>query len=202
MKKLDKVYIVIGHEGPMYGDNSWVQKVFKSKEQAEKYCDLQNELDDMHGYYVSEMEVEELDLSTRIENYYSYSISKEILSFKQIPMYELKVYLKSYLTVEQYEKFEEKEKSDTDVNKYGARTYKKVFTYLKKVLSEEVIKEIEESYNNPLNNDFNDEETVKRIYDKDLVIDETEDYIEVFSIESFEKAKMEALKLYESFKSN
>ena len=46
---------------------------------------------------------------------------------------------------------------------------------------------------------YDDDSTDVKVYKGDLYVDETDDYIEVFSVNSFEEAKNTALQLYEKW---
>lgn len=206
MKKLNKVFIVMGSDAPMYGDETWVVEVFDTKEKAEKYCELYNQIEDSYSFYVNEQEVKtEIDMNAKVAEYYNYQVGKEILEFEELNLSDVKEYViyNSYLTEEQIKELEEIQKQDKSQNDYGNYCYKECFAYLRKILPKDVIDKVTEKFNKPEEKYYNEpEEKEKRIYTKDLDIEETDDHIQVYSIDSFELAKTEALKLYENWKNN
>lgn len=74
---MEKVYIVMASDAPMFGHNSWVYKVFTDKIMANKCCQVQEKLDESYSYYVQEYEISTQELETRIEKYYTYIFSTE-----------------------------------------------------------------------------------------------------------------------------
>lgn len=207
MKKLNKVFIVIRSDAPMYGDETWVAEVFDTEEKAQKYCDLYNEIESgNYSYYIDEKEVQtEIDMDSKVAEYYNYYVGKEILEFDELDYSDVQDYVtyNSYLTSEQVKTLVEKDKQDQSQNEYGNRSHKEAFNYLKEILPQDVINKVTEKFNEPDERWCNyEDEKEKRIYTKDLDIEETDDHIQVYSIDSFELAKTEALKLYENWKNN
>ena len=198
----NKIYIVMGSDAPMYGDESWVCEVFFDKEKAEKYAEIQNKLEgEMYSYYVIDKEPkEDFDLNTTVKPYYSYYIGKEEPSeFEELDYWEVKDYLltNGLLSEEELTSVEEKDKT---LNNVGNRAYREVFSYIKEHLPAIEIEKLVQIFNMPDNRYMNDAETEKRIYTTDLHIEETEDYINAYSVNSYEEARQEALKLYDDWK--
>lgn len=201
---MKKVYIVICSDAPSYGDSTWIHAVFSDKESAEKCAEINSELEEENGYdyYVREEEIRpSYDLNTKVVDYYSYYVGKEPL-YKDITelrdiYFELIEYLedKGYLT----EEFKEVEKNDNSKTEWGTKAHKESLSYIKTHLNGEQQQEVLKEMNKPEYRWENDEEPEKRIYKGDLDIEETDDYIQVFSINSFEEAKTTALDLYEKW---
>ena len=58
------------------GDGSSLSAVFKSKEKAEKYCEIQNQLEEGYCYWVNEQNFydKKVSMKTKIGKYYNYYI--------------------------------------------------------------------------------------------------------------------------------
>lgn len=201
---MDKVYIVMCSDAPSYGDSTWIHAVFSDEVSANKCAEINTALEEENGYsyYVREEEVKSsYDLDTRVVEYYSYFVGKEhlykdIIELRDI-YFELTEYLedKGYLT----EEFKEVEKNDNSQTEWGTKAHKESLSYIKTHLNGEQQKEVLKEMNKPEYRWENDEEPEKRIYKGDLDIEETDDYIQVFSINSFEEAKTTALDFYEKW---
>lgn len=72
-----KVYLVIQHDGPSFGEWSAVDKVFLNKQDAENYCNVASQLDEMYGFYVEEKEVVESYQVPKVVEYYNYTFDTE-----------------------------------------------------------------------------------------------------------------------------
>lgn len=81
---MEKVYIVMASDAPMFGHNSWVYKVFTDKIMANKCYEVQEKLDEGYGYYVQEYEISTQELDTRIEKYYTYVFSTEFRNLDEL----------------------------------------------------------------------------------------------------------------------
>lgn len=204
---MTKVYIVIGSDSPQYGDETWVAEVFSEEKLAEKYAEVHNVLDkEMYSYYVLEKNVKtDYDMNTTIKEYYSYYVSKEDdYDFDQgilFEYYEIKQWLikNNYISEKELEKVEKNDKTLTD---YGTSAHLDTAYFIKHNINEDIMKKLIEFINSPEVRWCNDLEPEKRIYDKDLVLEETDEYIQVYSVDSFEIARSEALRLYENWKTN
>ena len=64
-----------------WGDGSSLSAVFKSKEKAEKYCEIQNQLEEGYSYWISEKEFydKHVSMKTKIGRYYNYYIDFDVL---------------------------------------------------------------------------------------------------------------------------
>lgn len=196
-----KVWIVMGTDAPEYGDSSWIAAVFSSKDLADKYCEVNNQLDsESYSYYVREEVVKDTyDMNTTVKDYYSYFISKEPEKPLEDLWFEYQE-IKDWLHLKGVDiDLTEVEKTDnTDV--YGYKKHTNSFKYIRDNVSSEIIKELEEVFNSPEYVNCNDDEPEKRIYDKDLYIEEDEDHINVFSVNSYEEARTVAFDLYNKWK--
>lgn len=67
-----KVYCVMQSE--LYGDGSCLDKVFKDKVKAEKYCELHNEIDSNYCFYLTEKEFADKTFNENVKtaDYYNY----------------------------------------------------------------------------------------------------------------------------------
>ena len=73
----EKIYIIIGKE--VFGNNSFISKVYKNKKKAEYHCKLLNELegtDPDYFYYLDEQTFNDdnFSLNTKVVPYFSYTI--------------------------------------------------------------------------------------------------------------------------------
>lgn len=59
-----------------YGDGSHLSAVFKNKKKAEKYCEIQNQLEEGYCYWVNEQNFydKHVSMKTKIGKYYNYYI--------------------------------------------------------------------------------------------------------------------------------
>ena len=194
-----KVYIVIGTDAPCCGDSSWVHDVFMDKAMAEKCAEVESAIGESCGnsYYVDERELKTYDLNTKTAEYYSYCVNKEKPYTDIMEMRDVYYDLKEYLDLPA--EFKEVEKQDNTMTDYGTRAYKEALAYIKNHLSEEKQKEVIAEMNKPEHKYYEDESTEMRIYSGDLDIEETDDYIQVYSVNSYEEAKTTALKLWEKW---
>lgn len=64
-----------------YGDGSLLSAVFKSKKRAEKYCEIQNQLEEGYSYWINEQEFydKKVSMKTKIGKYYNYYIDFDFL---------------------------------------------------------------------------------------------------------------------------
>lgn len=188
------------------GYETWNDKAFDNKEMAEKYCEVMNEIEKDSGYswYYYEFELSTFDLNTIVKPYYSFYIGKEEpLTFEEANYWDLKSYAitNSLVDESELERLEELDRT-TCTNPYNPYERQQAHSeaYIKSVLKEQD-KEIIENFINQIENRYeNDEITTNRIYDKDLIINNTDDYIEVYSTESYQLARRTALSLYEDWK--
>lgn len=68
----EKVYCVMQSE--YFDDGSYLDKIFKDESKAEKYCDIQNQIEPNYNFYVLEREYFDEDFNENVEvkNYYNY----------------------------------------------------------------------------------------------------------------------------------
>lgn len=194
------IYIIM--VGDTCGDDSWAVAASQSKEVAEKYADFKNKLegeDSFYYYWIKEVELIEEFKEERIESYYNYYVGKEELNdiddAFSYDYWEIKEFLeeKGFDLTE----LNEIEKNDTSKNECGNPAHIECIKYLKSKLSEETLKEIVDFSNSPEIRWFNNtDEKENKIYKGDLYVEETEDYIQVFSMNSFDEAKQKAIELY------
>lgn len=172
------------HQSDGYEDYGYV--LFDNEAMAQKYCDVQKELYPEDTWYIVPKKINKFDLDTKVVDYYSFYIGKEPEYTLENIIYnksELKCYFKYILGMDS-ELINNEDSLDNLLN----------------TLSDEQKQEML-AYHNKLENRYdNDEETEKKIYEGDLIIEDLTDYIRVFSVNSFEEAKEEALKLYEEWK--
>lgn len=188
------------------GYETWNDKVFDNEEMAKKYCDIMNQLDEGLGYswHYYEFEISTFNMDSEVKPYYSFYIGKDDpLTFEDITYWDLKDYVltNSLVDKSELERLEELDRT-TSTNPYNPHERQKAQSeaYMKSVLKEQD-KEVLVDYINQTENRYeNDEETTNRIYDTDLYVEETSDYIEVYSTESYQLAKETALNLYEDWK--
>lgn len=203
-KKQEVVYIVMASEE--FDEGSYVADVFSEKKHAQKYIDIQNELDDSYAYYMTECVIKsDYNMNASVRGYYSYYVSKEDdFDFNQgieFDYYEIKQWLieNKYLDKNKLEQIEE---NDDTLNSAGNKAHIKCGEFIKANIDDNIMKELINFINSPEVKWYNDPEPEKRIYDKDLVLEETDEYIQVYSVDSFEIARSEALRLYENWKTN
>ena len=198
---MNKIYLVMESDDC---DSVCAIGAFSDKEKAEKYCELQNKLSDYYSFYVSDVDfLDDYDVNRDVKPYYSYYIGKEQPNdFNQairFDYYEIKEWLikNAYINVEELKEVEEK---DNTLNEVGNPTHLMCGDYIKAHISEDIMKKLLEFDNSPEMQWSNDDETENRIYDQDLVVIDNDDYIQVFSVNSFDEAKKKALELYENWK--
>lgn len=200
---MDKVYLAMCSDSLEYGDSSFVMAAFTDREMAEKYCSNNNEIDAGYTYYVKEQDViKEYDLSSTVRNYYSYFASKDPFKSLEELWYdyrEIKEWLeaRACLNLEELQAIEETDYSCNDV---GAKIYKDCLEYICRNVSSKDKRELEEMLNSPEYINCNDDEPEKRIYTHDIVIEEDDMSVCVYSVNSFEEAKRIALEHYNAWK--
>ena len=196
---VQKVYIVIGTDAPSYGDSSWIHDVFLDKAMAEKCAEICSNISASEGnsYYVDEREIKTYDLDTKTAEYYSYGVNKEKPFNDILQMTDVYYELVEYLDLPK--EFEEVERKDDSMTPWGTKSHQKSLEYIKNYLSEDKQKEVIAEMNKPEYRYYDDDSTDVKVYKGDLYVDETDDYIEVFSVNSFEEAKNTALQLYEKW---
>ena len=196
-----KVYLCMQSDNPCCGSHSWVVDAFKNEADAEAFCEVQGQLDEMNSYYVNEIDVKESYEKTEVRPYYSYYIGfdEDYTDVTKAPYWLLKdaAVEGGHFTEEDINKME-RELVETSI--YGIRSYDKVIDKILSVLTEKDKKEILYYMNDPEHLYDNDDEPENRVYTEDLVIEKTDDYIEVYSVNSFEEAKKTALELYKKEK--
>jgi len=175
--------------------------VFSDPNQAHKYAEIQDKLDDTYHHWVQEVKLmDDEPLNDDIRPYYSYYTGKEDkMSLDEI--LDMYFCVKDWLNVKGWD-LTELESLEPKVNLgdfYEPLDYTPCIEYIKEKLTPELAEELLEYGNEP---DFrwdNDEDTTNKIYAGDIIVDETDDYIEVFSVNSFQEAKETALKLYKTW---
>ena len=171
------------------GYETYGELIFDNKTMAEKYCEIHNEIDGPEfSWYILEKEVNTFDLDCKVAEYYSYYIGKNedcnwdnlFTSYRS----ELCWYLRYQLNL--ISDFDGDFNLEQLVNNLSNDQKDEMFRYL-----------------NDLENRFdNDEYAEKMIYNGDIIIENKPDYIQVYSVESPQKAKEEALKLYNQWRAN
>ena len=55
--KINKVYCVFGTDSPSYGDSTWLMQVFTNKDDAERYAEDQEKMDEYDAFYVMDYDL-------------------------------------------------------------------------------------------------------------------------------------------------
>lgn len=162
-----KLYLVRQTDG---WDENIIIGTFLNKDKAEKMIQLEQDLqeDDYYSFYIDEQETmdDKIQLDSKVVPYFSYTCD---VSEHDLPIEECEHVLDELgLTRQQFDEKDEQ--------------------YQKLILQE---------LSHPDHQFCNDcMETTRRIYDKDLYIDENCSTVTVYSINSYEEARNKALELW------
>lgn len=79
-----KLWVVTASDNVDCADGSWTVAIFGTEEEAKKYCEIHELIDDCYKYWYTEQQLDHIDLNTEVKPYYYFSFDTDFSSQKEL----------------------------------------------------------------------------------------------------------------------